>query len=209
MADAWPMITAERQATADLLETLGPDQLSTPSLCAGWTVRDVAGHMISAAEMTPGSFIGGLTRAGFSFNTMTARNLAACRDGDGHQLAARLRAKAGGRNHPPGPTVAMLGEAVVHAEDVRRPLGLPRDVPEATLVAAADFYQGSNLLIGSKGRIAGLRLEATDASWTHGDGPVVRGPMLALVLAMTGRRAAAADLEGEGLATLTGRMAPG
>ncbi len=58
----------------------------------------------------------------------------------------------------------------------------------------ASFYQGSNLLIGSKKRIEGLTLRATDAEWSHGSGPEVSGPILSLVMAMTGRKAPLDDL---------------
>jgi hypothetical protein len=73
------------------------------------------------------------------------------------------------------------------------------------VVAVADFYKGSNVLIGAKKRIDGLMLKATDTDWSHGSGPVVEGPMLSLLLAMTGRRAALADLSGDGVETLRGR----
>jgi hypothetical protein len=99
----------------------------------------------------------------------------------------------------------MLGEAVVHGEDVRRPLGVKREYPSETLVMVADFYKGSNLLLGARRRISGLRLEATDATWTSGDGLEVTGTLLSLILAMTGRRRAYADLAGEGSATLAAR----
>ena len=101
--------------------------------------------------------------------------------------------------------MAMLGEIVVHGEDIRRPLGLEHRPPEAALIAVADSWKNSNLLIGSKRRIAGLRLQATDAAWSHGDGPEVSGPLVSLVLAMTGRKGAHPDLTGEGLATLAER----
>ena len=73
----------------------------------------------------------------------------------------------------------------------------------------ADFYKNSNLLIGSKKRIDGLRLVATDTTWSHGAGPTVptvQGPILSLVLAMTGRADALADLEGDGIPELRTRM---
>lgn len=41
----------------------------------------------------------------------------------------------------------------------------------------------------AKGRIGGLRLEATDGDFRTGDGTLVAGPTLALIMAMTGRRA--------------------
>jgi hypothetical protein len=63
----------------------------------------------------------------------------------------------------------------------------------------------ANLLIGSKTRIAGLTLRATDTQWSTGGGPEVSGPVLSLALAMTGRSAALADLSGDGLATLQAR----
>ena len=68
-------------------------------------------------------------------------------------------------------------------------------------MAVADFYKGSNLLIGSKRRITGLALLATDTEWSHGTGPEVAGPILSLVMAMTGRKEALDDLTGDGVAT--------
>ena len=109
-------------------------------------------------------------------------------------------------NAPPGPVDSWLGEVVVHGADIRRPLGIAYAPPIATLIQVADFYKNSDLLIGSKTRIAGLQLTATDAPWSHGSGPEVSGPMLSLVQAMTGRRAALADLSGDGLDPLRSRM---
>ena len=93
----------------------------------------------------------------------------------------------------------------MHGEDVFRALGPYREHPREHVVAVADFYASSNLLIGAKRRIEGMRLRATDASWTHGTGPEATGPVIALVMAMTGRSAAFDDLTGEGVATLRGR----
>jgi hypothetical protein len=64
---------------------------------------------------------------------------------------------------------------VVHHEDIRRPLGQPRQVPEERLVAALDVAPALSGFVGSKARAAGLRLVATDVDWRHGDGPEVRG----------------------------------
>jgi hypothetical protein len=108
-------------------------------------------------------------------------------------------------NHPPAPVIAMLGEIVVHGEDTRRPLGIVHKSPEAALVAVADNYKKTNILIGSKRRIAGLGLRATDSDWASGDGPEVSGPLVSLIMAMAGRRGAHPDLSGEGLTTLADR----
>ena len=72
--------------------------------------------------------------------------------------------------------------------------------------SAANFLKGSNLLIGSKRRIAGLGLRANDLEWATGSGPEVTGPAISLLMAMTGRAAALDDLSGEGVATLRSRM---
>jgi hypothetical protein len=46
---------------------------------------------------------------------------------------------------PPVPIVAVLGETIVHGEDIRRPVGTERDYPVTTLTTLADYYQGSDL----------------------------------------------------------------
>jgi len=107
--------------------------------------------------------------------------------------------------HPPGPADTWLGETIVHSQDIRRPLGIEHHYPTEAVVRVADFYKGSNLLIGSKKRIEGLTLSATDTEWSHGTGPEVAGPILSLVMAMTGRKEALDDLTGDGVATLRSR----
>jgi uncharacterized protein (TIGR03083 family) len=205
MSDDWPKIQSEREACADLFESLTPEQWASATWCPAWTVRELAGHMIAATASSPGVFFSHMAKAGFNFNKMVDADAKQYSSGDPSGFAAAMRAGAMRRNHPPGPVTAMLGEAVIHGEDIRRPLGLSRDIPEASLVAVADFYKGSNLIIGAKRRISGLRLKATDVDWTHGDGPEVNATLATLILAMTGRRQVKADLSGEGAAALAGR----
>ena len=116
-----------------------------------------------------------------------------------------LRSRIEARTAPPGPAASWLGETIVHGEDVFRALGGYREHRGEHVVAVADFYKGSNLLIGAKNRINGVTLRATDTDWRHGSGPEVRGPAIALVLAMTGRKAALDDLGGDGIAVLRER----
>jgi uncharacterized protein (TIGR03083 family) len=201
----WPLIHAEREALIADLGTLTDEQWAKQSLCDDWTVRDVLGHMIATAKMTPPAFFAALAGAGFRFNSMNAKNIlreATPTPSDG---LAEFRRHVKDTTHPPGPVEAMLGEAVIHSADIRRPLGISREYPEEALTRVADFFKGSNLLIGAKRRIAGLALRATDTGWSTGSGPEVTGPHLSLALAMTGRSAALADLSGEGLATLRSR----
>jgi uncharacterized protein (TIGR03083 family) len=205
MSDDWPKIKVEREACGDLFESLTPEQWASATLCPHWNVRELAGHLIAATDSSPRVFFSHMAKAAFSFNKMVETDAKHYSAGDPSGFAAAMRAGALRRNHPPGPVTAMLGEVVIHTEDIRRPLGLHRDVPEASLVAVADFYKGSNLIVGAKRRISGLRLKATDANWTNGDGPEVSGTLSSLILAMTGRREVLADLSGEGVTTLAAR----
>lgn len=204
--DPWPIIHTERAALAADLEPLTDAQWSTPSLCALWTVRDVVAHLTAAAKMTPGRFFAHFAGAGFRFNAMTAkdvrRELGASPAGTLAEFKSRLTATT----HPPGPIDAMVGEAVLHGEDIRRPLGITRSYPNETLTLVMDFYRKSNLLIGGKKRSAGLTLRATDLDWSAGSGPEVSGPMTSLLLTITGRAVGLEALTGDGVATLRGRI---
>jgi uncharacterized protein (TIGR03083 family) len=202
----WPLIHGEREALAADLATLTDEQWATASLCPGWSVRDVLGHMIATAKMTQGAFFANLARAGFRFHDMSANLIAAEATAVPADGLAEFRKHMQDTTHPPGPVEAMLGEAVVHGEDIRRPLGIKRGYPPAAVTRAADFFRRSNLLIGSKRRIAGLSLRANDLEWAAGSGPEVTGPALSLLMAMTGRAAALDDLTGEGVPTLRSRM---
>ncbi|SFO64062.1 hypothetical protein SAMN05421854_102702 [Amycolatopsis rubida] len=99
----------------------------------------------------------------------------------------------------------MLGETVVHGEDIRRPLGIRHEYPVETLTTVARYYLGSDLVVLAKGRVRGLRLEATDSDFSGGSGPLVSGPTLALIMAMTGRSRFLDDLDGDGAEILRQR----
>jgi uncharacterized protein (TIGR03083 family) len=204
--DIWGAIRAERASLADALSGLPADAWDQPSLCGGWRVRDVVAHLISTAQLTPPAFFGKLIASGFRFQPMVARNIRDVIDGRSDaELIALYRSRVDARTAPPGPTTSWLGETIVHGEDIFRALGSYRDHPVQHVIAVADFYAGSNLLIGAKSRVAGITLRATDADWSHGTGPQVAGPAIALVMAMTGRRAALDDLSGEGVTVLRDR----
>jgi hypothetical protein len=85
-------------------------------------------------------------------------------------------------------------------------LGLTRKLPEDTLIEVADNVKNIGFPLGARKRIAGLRLVASDLSWSAGEGPVVEGPAASLILAMAGRANALEDLSGEGVETLASRM---
>ena len=205
--DIWPVVHDERAALAAELASasLGEEQWSGSSQCTGWSVRDVLAHMTATAKMTPGKFFPKLVGSGFSFDKVQAKGIAAERGASGADTLVRFQAVIGEEKKPPGPKDTVLGETIIHAEDIRRPLGLEHSYPEAALVEIADFYKGSNLIIGTKRRIDGLALRATDTGWSHGDGPEVTGPMLPLLLAMAGRKGVLHELSGDGVEALRQR----
>jgi uncharacterized protein (TIGR03083 family) len=205
MTDVWTTVHAERRALADDLRTINADQWATPSLCREWTVRDVLAHMTATAQITPASFFAKIAGAGFSFTRLQAKDIARTRGTSPADALAGFAAVIGSTSRPPGPVDTVLGETIVHAEDIRRPLGIEHTYPTHALVQVADFFKGSNLLLGTKRRITGLTMVATDTEWRHGAGPEVTGPILALLMAMTGRHAALAELSGDGVALMRSR----
>ena len=111
-------------------------------------------------------------------------------------VATRLR--------PPG----AAHDIVVHGVDLRRPLGLSHDPGPEALRTALDFTVQRKAGRGftHPRHQRELRFEATDLDWSHGAGPVVRGPALPLVTALCSRPAVLDDLEGEGVAVLRRRL---
>jgi uncharacterized protein (TIGR03083 family) len=200
-------VRQEREALAADLEVIDEVAWATPSLCSGWTVRDVLAHMTALARMTPLVYFRKLVASGFSPSRIQTRDVAVEKGSSVTETLARFCSATAGNNRVRAvPDKTMLGETLVHAEDIRRPLGIEHEYPLGALVTVADVYKGSNLVAGTKRRIAGLSLQATDTGWRTGSGPAVSGGMLALVLAMAGRRVAAEDLEGEGVQILRSRF---
>jgi uncharacterized protein (TIGR03083 family) len=202
----WQMIHEERARSADMLESLTPDQWSSPSLCGGWDVHLVAAHMMIAGEQTTGKFVKGLIASGFRFDVMMDRAARAAGHLSNEEIVTRIRARTTTTNKPPAPAMAMLGEVVVHGTDIRQPLGIPDDTTSDAKLACLNMFKDSNFPLATKKAIAGLRLRATDADWSHGSGPEVVGPMIALLMAMA-TRPVLTSLRGDGLETLRRRLA--
>jgi uncharacterized protein (TIGR03083 family) len=205
VTDLWNFVSVERGALADDLATLTPEQWASRSLCLDWTVRDIVAHLTAAASTSPAAFFLQFAKSGFNFDKYANAGLTRRLGHDTYDTLAGFRAVKGSRTSPPGPKPTWLGEVVVHAEDIRRPLGIAHGYNPDAVREVAEFYRGSNTLIGAKNRVAGLALKASDQDWSNGTGPTVVGPLLSLVMAMTGRKAHVGDLTGEGVETLRAR----
>lgn len=195
------MLVEERAELVELLRSLTDTEWETPSLCAGWRVRDVVGHML--ADTVPlGSYAAIAVRRG-SVDRTNNYLVEKSRALSTAQLVAKLEGSNGWFTRLL-PRVA-LSDAFVHQQDIRRPLGKPRkEIPAERLRAVLDRPDPFAFPFRFT---RGLRWEASDLDWSKGSGPLVRGPGEALTLAMVGRPAALDDLEGDGVATLRKRCA--
>lgn len=202
MTDLWTTVAVERGALADDLVGRTDEQWRTPSLCAGWSVHDVLAHQCGTADMNPAKFLVRFASAGFNFPRFADAQIARYRGATPADTLATFSRLQHSTTAPPGPKTSWLGEVIVHSEDIRRPLGIGHEYPADAVRQVMDFYAGSNTLIGTKRRIAGLTLRASDQDWSHGTGPLVEGRLIDLLLAATGRAAACDRLTGDGVTTL-------
>ncbi|MCP3805110.1 maleylpyruvate isomerase family mycothiol-dependent enzyme [Allokutzneria sp. A3M-2-11 16] len=203
MSSTMTLAVRERADFADFLDKLAPEQWDLPTLCAGWTVREVVAHVISYDVIGWRGAFGRLARGRFSLHRANAIGVAEYADTD---LVALFRTYA----RPRGLTTAFGGrialvDGMIHQQDIRRPLGLPREIPHDRLLVALRFALFAPPL-GAGKQVRGLTLTATDVEWSHGSGPEVRGPGEALLMAIAGRCAALPELTGPGVPLLTSRL---
>lgn len=197
---------AERRELADLLASLSPAQWSAPSLCARWSVRDVAVHVVSYDELPPQVLAESLVRGALSVDRVNEQRIRAYDHLSPADVVELIRQHA----RPQGLTAGFGGaiavtDGLIHQQDIRRPLGLPRSIPHDRLRLALDFAHKAPTIRGFW-TVRGLRMTATDLDWSVGDGPEVRGPGEAVLMAMAGRRHALHDLTGPGLPLLGSRL---
>lgn len=204
----WPSVHTERAALADDLADLTDGQWTTTSLCTEFTVREVLAHLTAGASLTFPRWMAGVIRCRFDFDKQVALRLAEHLGDSPTDTLARFRRSVTSTTTPlgrRGSPVGALAETVVHAEDIRRPLGIRRDYPSKVATQVAENFRGTDLVVLAKGRVKDLRLEATDGPFSAGSGPLVSGPTVALIMAMTGRAAYCDELGGDGVATLRER----
>ncbi|MHA6628299.1 maleylpyruvate isomerase family mycothiol-dependent enzyme [Pseudonocardia sichuanensis] len=200
MGDVWSLVHAERAALIDDLEHVENHRWELPSLCQGWTVHDVVAHLVDTALTTRLGFVVGLARAGFDFHRQNARGVERERRAAPRETLEQLRRVSSRTTTPPAPLDSRFVEEVVHGEDVRRPLGIVRPYPQEVVVRALRLQTRTPASFGGAKELVGrVRLTATDADLSIGDGPEVTGAARSLLLAVTGRRVALDDLAGPGV----------
>lgn len=204
-ATLWSAAATERAALADDLAGLHEAQWAQQSLCGRWVVEEVVAHLTAAASVGALRWFGSVLGARFGFDLHNARRLAEYRGATPAETLERFQRVVNSTTSAPGPTAAWLGEVVVHAQDIRRPLGFARTPAVETVTEVARFYSRRDFTVAGRSTIEGLRLEATDGPFTTGAGPIVSGTTLALTMVMAGRGVYCDDLTGPGVPTLRDR----
>lgn len=211
-ADLRIAIRTERERLVRDLRAVSSEEWERPSLCDGWLVRDVVGHLLRNDEAYRRGypFLVDLARAGFRPQAALASAARRCSRGrTPGELVDALEKTAYERGVRIHPTPAVpLGELLIHGQDVRRALGRSHDVPPETFCMAADGALAFTRYLFGWGRLPRqVRFEAVDADWSLGTGEAVRGPIEAITMVLAGREAAIADLEGSGGEILRSMMA--
>lgn len=184
--EIWRCVDTQRADLADFVEGLDDQQWSTPSLCDGWRVRDVAAHL-THSHMPPGRMIVEALKSGFRFDPMI-RRLAQEDQRSPAEIAAALRGMVGARKKVPGTSVQQpLIEVLVHGQDMAVPLGIDMAMPPDAAVEAAKRLSSMSFPINSKRVLSGVRLVADDADFAAGQGREVRLPIRDIVMVLAGR----------------------
>ena len=195
----------ERGDFADFLETLTPQQWDAPSLCRGWAVRDVVAHVISYDELGWWGTARQFARGRFVLGKANHIGVAECSRSPGELIdLLRTYQRPRGVTAARGGMIALL-DGLIHQQDIRRPLGLPRQVPPDRVRAALRLSMQAPP-IRAFARARGLTLVATDVGWSRGSGPEVRGPGEAVLMAVAGRGHAIDELSGPGVSLLAERI---
>jgi uncharacterized protein (TIGR03083 family) len=206
--EVWRAIDDQRRSLVDLLEDLSEQEWEHPSLCRGWTVRDVAAHV--ALQNLPVSALPGLAVGMIRWGGPNAAiRVSACRHAELpiEQIIGEIRDRIGVWRPLPG--VTYLESAIdylVHPQDIAIPVGRDVTMPPDAAVVAADRVWTSRRMFHGRKRFAGYRFVATDTHWAAGTGPEVTGPISALLLLLTGRPAGLARVAGPGADALQTRM---
>jgi uncharacterized protein (TIGR03083 family) len=204
--DLWTLVRAERAALAEDLAGLSAGQWGHSTLCGDWDVEQVVAHLTAAASLNQRQWLLSMLGARFRPAVHNQRRLAEHRGRTPAQTLDQFRAVITSTTAPSGHTPAYLGEVVVHAQDIRQPLGLVRTPSVDALTPVANFFAQRDFAVASHKRAADLELRADDGSFAAGTGPLVTGSTLALVMSMAGRESYLAELDGPGVPTLRSRL---
>ncbi|MPV36091.1 maleylpyruvate isomerase family mycothiol-dependent enzyme [Georgenia subflava] len=199
----WEVVHDERRRLVGHLADLSVAQWGTASLCPGWDVHDVLAHLVDTALTGRLSFVRDMIAARMDFDRANERGIARARRANPRETLAELRRAADLSRTPPASLDTRLVEAVVHGEDIRRPLGIGAAYPHWAVARALAYQLRTPVRFGGgRERAAGLMLVDTSTGTTHGTGPGVEAAAVDLLMAVSGRPVAPSRLTGAGVARL-------
>jgi uncharacterized protein (TIGR03083 family) len=193
-----------------MAHTFRTEDWPRPSLCDGWSNHGVLAHLVVGYSALAVAVAKEMRRHSWSFdgaNAAMARSLAVSRTpeqllDDFDRLSQRPRGL--GRYFPPQ---LLLGDHITHELDMLFALGRKPAIPADALIAVLNTQVSvPNPFVPAYRNSRGLRLIATDVDWTHGQGPLVRGPAAELVSVLGNRPAMLTRLDGEGVDVLASRV---
>ena len=202
----WALAHAERAALVEDLSGLSADQWRHGTLCGRWDVEEVVAHLTAAASLNQWKWLRSMLGARLRPEVHNQRRLVEHRGSTPAATLDRFRAVIKSTTAPSAHIPAYLGEVVVHAQDIRHPLGLARTPSVDALTPVAAFFARRNFTVASRTHIAGLYLQADDGPFIAGSGSIVTGSTLALVMAMAGRVPYVDELDGPGVQLLRSRV---
>ena len=200
------LVRAERTDLADYLETLAPEQWEVESLCRGWRVHDVVAHLVSYDGVGLAALAKRFARGRFQLDRINRLAMEELGRRGPEELIGLLRQHATPTGLPAafGGRIALV-DGLVHHQDIRRALDMPRAVPAERLRAALPFALVAPP-IHALWHIRGVRVVATDVDWSGGAGPEARGTGEAVLMVMGVRRVVARELTGPGAERLVRRL---
>lgn len=200
----WQTVHSERRRLAADLSDLRDEQWNVPSLCPRWDIHAVLAHLVDTARTSRLSFVCDLLTARMDFDRANENGIARQKRQDPQDTLGAFMEVADLTRTPPANLATRLVEAIVHGEDIRRPLGIAGSYPERGIVQALAYQLRTPVSFGGgRERAAGLRLidRKTGAAWGQGDD--VKADPIDLLLAVSGRRVVQESLEGSGASRLT------
>ncbi len=149
------------------------------------------------------SFVRDLLTARMDFDRSNENGIAREKRQDPQDTIHALREAAGLTRTPPASLATRLVEAIVHGEDIRRPLGIAGSYPEPAVIQALNYQLRTRVSFGGgRERAAGLRLIDRKTGAARGHGDDVEAEPLDLLLAVSGRRVDPERLKGCGASRL-------
>src|SRR5262249_33542899 len=139
-ASTMQLACAEREDFFDLLTGLSREQWEQPSLCQIWRVGGVLAHVVSYDELGRWGLVRRFAKGWFVPECVNAVGVAEYATRSPEQLTELMRACIPPRGLTAGfGGMIALVDGMIHQQDIRRPLGIPRVIPPQPLRVVLNY----------------------------------------------------------------------